>query len=47
MEVQDQIYVIAGVGAGLFLLVIAFIGYLMYRVAKISELLLGRPIEKR
>lgn len=47
MEIQDQIYVIAGVSGGIFLLLFVFIGYLMYRVAKITELLMGRQMEKR
>lgn len=47
MELQDQIYVITGVSAGLFVLLFVCIGYLMYRLAKITEVFIGRPVEKR
>lgn len=47
MELQDQVYVIAGVCGGLFVLLFVFIGYLMYRVANVTEILLGRQVQKR
>lgn len=47
MEIQDQIWVIIGVFVGIVLILFVLIGYLMYRIAKITEAMMGRPVEKR